>query len=150
MKRISWSILILLIAAVVRADDHHGCSAKGVAGKYSYRLAGSLLTDPTIDTYPTDVPVAGIGTFTLDKNGNVTGGGPYKSGNGLQQVTFSGTFTVDSDCTGSLALDVIVDGQDIGELDLDQVFGDNANEVHWLARSAELVVYFDAKRTSHD
>src|SRR5262249_6062201 len=120
MRRISTCSTIAFILGVLVtsnspmfADDHHGCSRNGVAGKWSYRLAGSLLINPDSDLYPNDVPVAGVGTFTLDRDGNVSGGGPYKSGNGLEQVSFSGTYTVESDCTGVLALDVVIDGDDI-------------------------------------
>jgi len=135
----------------MRADDHNGCSYHGVAGKWSYRLSGSILLDPnTSDAYPNDAPVAGVGTFTLDKDGKATGGGPYKSGNTLSHVTFSGTYTVNADCTGSLSLDTIIDGQDLGNIEFDQVFGDSMNEFHWIARSQELVVNVDGKKQFRD
>ena len=144
------SFLIVGSSSTILADDHRGCSTRGAAGNWSYRVSGSLLTDPSTDTYPTDVPVAGVGTFNLDRNGNVSGGGPFESGNGVEQITFSGTYSVDSSCTGSLAIDIVFSGQDLGVLNLEQVFGDNMNQVHWLVRNSGFVITFDGSRLFHD
>jgi hypothetical protein len=160
MKRISWPatipvvLFLLLVSASARADDHRGCSYRSVAGKWSYRLSGSGLYDPngsdTSDNYANDFPIAGLGTFTLDKDGNFSGGGPTKYGNHVIQIAFSGTYTVDADCTGSLSLDTVIDGNDIGVLEFDQVFSDNSSEVHWITRSTELVVNVDGKKLFRD
>jgi hypothetical protein len=145
------ALFALSVASSLHAQDRNGCSNRGVAGKWSYRLAGSILLDANnSDTYPNDAPIAGVGTITLDRSGNATGGGPYKSGNTLSHVTFSGTYTVNSDCIGSLSLDTVIDGQDLGNIEFDQVFGDNMNEFHWVARSQELVVNVDGKRLFRD
>jgi len=144
-------LVFLCVAGCLQAQDRNGCSVRGVAGKWSYRLSGSILLDPnTSDTYLNDAPVAGVGTFTLDRDGTATGGGPYKSGNTLSHVMFNGTYTVNSDCIGSLSLDTVIDGEDLGIIEFDQVLGDNMNEFHWIARSQELVVNVDGKKLFRD
>jgi hypothetical protein len=148
-------LLLIRTAPAMKADDHDpGCSYRSVAGNWSYRLSGSGLYDPNgsdkSDNYANDFPIAGVGTFTLDKAGNFSGGGPIKYGNHVIQVVFSGTSTVNSDCTGVLSLDTVIDGEDAGIFEFDQVFGDGSGEVHWIARDTGLVLNVDGKKQSRD
>ena len=143
-------LVVFVAARPMHASEHHACTNRTVAGTWSYRMFGSLISDPNNDGYPNDFPANGLGTFALDANGNVSGGGPYKTGCCTSQLTFSGTYSVQPDCTGSLTLDVLQDGADQGSYQLDQVFGDNSNEVHWIMTDPYHVISIDARRTVHD
>jgi len=157
MKRTSGTMLsafalasLLSVAQPARADDLKTCSNHAVAGKWSYRIAGSLLSDPNNEIYSNDFPVAGVGTFTLEKSGKVSGGGPYKSGCCVAQITFSGTYTVNGDCEGEVSVELFQDGSDVGPFTLEQVFGNNANDVHWITTDPYHVLNIDGQRLFHD
>jgi len=123
------------------------CSDRSVSGKWGFRLSGSFLTDPTSSpNYPNDEPWAGTGTFSLDRSGNITGAGFLHA----SPMTFSGTYTVDADCSGSLVIDVITDGEDQGLVHFSLVFVDNSREVHWSSTEPEFVINIDGKKLFSD
>jgi hypothetical protein len=142
------SLLTLFSASAMRAE--HGCSYRGVAGDWGFRIAGSFLTDPSnTPNYPSDVPFVGVGTFTLDRNGNVTGTGVVNSG-AIGNLTFSGTYTVDASCAGTMTLDIVQNGQEQGTFTYSLVFVDRGRELHVVSTEPEFVINLDAKKVSGD
>jgi hypothetical protein len=83
---------------VVHAQS--GCSVATLAGTYGFNNPGFVTADHSVKG--AEVPFAAVGVLTLDGAGNVSGTytlaikGEISSGN-----TVSGTYTVNSDCTGS-------------------------------------------------
>jgi len=147
---LGFALIALAAAAPLQADDHQKCSNHGAAGSWSYRFSGSLISDPNNDGYPNDFPANGVGTLTLDPSGNVSGGGPFKTGCCLSQLTFTGTSSVHADCTGSLTLEIYQDGVDQGSFVIDEVFGDNANAFHWILTDPYHVISLDGQRQFHN
>jgi hypothetical protein len=112
MKRIIGISLTLTVAAalltlfpnskrivpVARAQS--GCSVATLSGNYGFNNPGFIA--PGHSNKGAEVPFAAVGVITLDGAGNTSGTytlavkGGISSGN-----TFSGTYTVNSDCTGS-------------------------------------------------
>jgi hypothetical protein len=77
------------------------CSNVHLKGAYGFTQTGSIVGVG---------PVSNSGLMTIDENGNVTGS-QTKSVNGhISQESFSGTYTIQSDCTGSATLISKTDG----------------------------------------
>lgn len=91
----------LFATSGLQADDrdHHPCSNRKVAGDWGYTATGTR----------TGVgPVAAVGSFTLDADGNILNGQQTISFNGLiAGETLSGTYTLNEDCTGTVVVNVV-------------------------------------------
>jgi hypothetical protein len=97
-----------------------------------------------------------VGIFTLDASGNVTNGKATSSLNGaIADETFSGTYTVNSDCTGTLAAQVFdLSGNLLFTTTLNLAWDDNMRELRPIFTSAvaangtalETVISGDARK----
>jgi hypothetical protein len=98
--------LIASIAAPVHAsDDHDHCSLKRAAGKWSFTDNGTVVGVG---------PRTAVGILTLDSAGNVSNGVATSSLNGaIAQETFFGTYTVNSDCTGTISVTIYSGGVEL-------------------------------------
>src|SRR5215471_2396805 len=96
-KKIAQTALAVLFAigviASVAAPAHawdHPCSLAGAAGNWSLTDQGTVVGVG---------PRTAVGTFTLDGAGDLTNGVGTSSLNGsIAEETFSGTYTVNSNC----------------------------------------------------
>jgi hypothetical protein len=71
------------------------CTAASLQGTYVYRRTG----------FNNDVgPVAGVGTFTADGEGNLSGSGTNSRNGQIFLSTFEESYVVNPDCTGSTFL----------------------------------------------
>jgi hypothetical protein len=82
---------VLMFLAVATGSASASCSASNLDGTYGFSVRDS------------SHPLANVGTFTADGAGNITSGQITQSNNGaFSSVTFSGTYAIRSDCTGSI------------------------------------------------
>jgi hypothetical protein len=88
--------LALSIAPTVKADDK-GCSNVSLKGTFSRRDTGTVLLPAAAAG-----PVAYVGTFTFDGTGNVTSATVFSQNGNIGHGTSAGTYTVNSDCTGTI------------------------------------------------
>ena len=86
------------IAPTAKAADK-GCSAVNLLGTFSRQDTGTIVASPGGTS-----PWALVGTFTFDGNGNVTGAATSVSFGKNSNGTQTGTYTVNSDCTGTIAV----------------------------------------------
>ena len=110
--------LALAIAPSARADDK-GCTNATLRGTYAYTSTGSIVAPPAIAG-----PVVEVGTQTFNGGGTTTVTATLsQNGNFVQFNNVTGTYSVNSDCTGTFVLQlapnftlhvyfVIVDGGD--------------------------------------
>ena len=126
------------LAPTVRADDH-ACSNRSVAGPYGYTTTGTRLGIG---------PVAAVGIFTLDRNGNVLRGKQTVSFNGtIAEETYTGTYVVNSDCTGTATLVVSSSIPAFNRTStLDLVWVDNSSAIRMIFTNAQTIITVDAKR----
>jgi hypothetical protein len=143
MKRTSTSIpilctlLVLAFAPALLADDHHGCSYRSVSGDWGFTTNGTRIGVGA---------VAGAGVFTLDKNGNILNGAQTVSFNGtIADETFSGTYVVNSDCTGSATV-VVLSPIAPRTSNLNLVFVGNSNGVRMIFTDDGTILTVDGKR----
>jgi hypothetical protein len=96
------------------------------------------------------------GVFTLDAAGNLLNGKATSSLNGaIAKETFSGTYTVSSDCTGTIAVTIFdQSGAELFAVTLDIAFDDNLREMRGIFTSVvepngtalSSVIAFDARK----
>ncbi len=87
-------------------------------------------------------PGAGLGTDTFDGQGNYVGEATISFGGAIVSAQFSGTYTVNPNCTGSMVLS-FVDG---GTSNLNLVIVDKGKEVHTLSADANHTAFGTLKR----
>ena len=89
--------LALGIAPTARADDK-GCSNASLKGTFAYTMTG-VLTVPGFAG-----PFAEVGAQTFDGRGATTATATLSQNGNIRQVTITGTYTVNPDCTGTFTL----------------------------------------------
>jgi hypothetical protein len=89
---------MLSLAAMAQTGDA-ACSKNSAAGTYGFSDSGTVFTVG---------PRTAMGIFTLDGLGNLLNGKATQSLNGsISPETFRGTYTIDPDCTGTFAIEII-------------------------------------------
>jgi hypothetical protein len=154
MKRnIRRTLLILFVSTFVvstaatmqaRGKDPQ-CTLAGAAGDWGFTDTGTV-----VGVGPRMV----VGRFTLDAAGNVLNGTATANLIGsISSVTFTGTFTVKADCTGTADVVTIDQLGNKIEIKTQAIFVDNMREVHELFTSVAFngaplatVITLDAKR----
>jgi hypothetical protein len=143
-------VLFLALLLIVPVANARSCSLKGTAGKYGFTLTGVVM----LGTGP--VPIAAVGRAVLDDSGNVTGTESRSVGGGFADETFTGTYTVNPDCTGTATLAFYESTQLVRTSILSLVFDDHEREIRMVQKSLQLptgaflhvVITVEARRIS--
>jgi len=107
MRFLPWrtpaSVCAVLLAAVSMGKAQNGatqpCATATLSGSYGYLLQGDLVSQGSLEPY------ADMGILTTDGKGNLTGTGTESlAGQIYSATTISGSYIVNSDCTGSASL----------------------------------------------
>jgi hypothetical protein len=125
-------ILFAAIVGLAPSAQAGQCSLAGAAGKYGFTLTGVV----NLPTGP--VPIAAVGRATADAAGNISGTEARSVGGGFAEETFTGTWTVNSDCTGSMTLNFYESGQLVRTSALSLVFDNNEREIRMVQKSLQL------------
>jgi len=151
LAMISLTMLYVGLAPTARAQDERGCSNASVAGKWGFTTNGTVVGIGPRDS---------LGIFTLDGAGNLLNGRATASLNGsVADETFSGTYSVNPDCTGKLAIQISdLSGNKILTATLNLVFDNNVRELRAIFTSTVLpngtplgtVITVQAKRLFSD
>jgi hypothetical protein len=102
------------------------------------------------------VPIAAVGRAVLDDMGNVTGTESRSVGGGFADETFTGTYTVNPDCTGTATLAFSESGKLVRTSILSLIFDDHEREIRMVQKSLQLptgaflpvVITVEARRIS--
>ena len=120
-------ILIAGLSAAAHADDSR-CSLARSSGKWSFTDQGTVIGIG---------PRTAVGVLTLDGEGNLQNGVATSSLNGaIASETFSGTYTVNPDCTGTISVDIFSSGTEILIVTLNVAFDDNMSHMRGIFTSA--------------
>jgi hypothetical protein len=112
--------LIVSMSAFAQAEEHE-CSLTRSAGKWSFTDNGTVVGIG---------PRAAAGVFTLDGKGSLLNGVAVSSLNGsVASETVSGTYTVNSDCSGTFDVKIYAAGTELFELTAFIAFDDNMREL---------------------
>jgi len=126
------------LASLFAAALTVGLAASAHAGNFSCSLASAAgnwsLTDQ--GTVVGVGPRTAVGTFTLDGAGHLTNGVATSSLNGsIVDETFSGTYTVKRNCTGTLNVTIYSSGTEIFAVTLNTAFDDDMRELRGIFTS---------------
>ena len=120
---------LLLIAPIANARS---CSLADSAGNYGFTLTGVVVVSTG------QVPIAAVGRAALDATGNVSGTESRSVGGGFADETFTGTYTVNADCTGTATLNFYESGQLVRTSILSIIFDNNEREIRMVQKSLQL------------
>jgi hypothetical protein len=101
MRKIAALSVMLLLSCLfaLPAQAQTSCSNGSLDGTYFYQVDGPVLTGASVSPY------VELGKFIADGNGAITSGQSTTSTNGtVTPWTFTGTYVVHGDCTGTLSL----------------------------------------------
>jgi len=130
-----WTIAAVIVLAGLMLGESaraNQCRQADVAGKFGFTLTGWLIL-------PTGaVPAAAVGQANVDNRGNVTGTEARNVGGGYGDETFTGTLTVNSDCTGSMTLNFVEAGQPVRTSVLSLVVVDDNRGIRMVQKSLTL------------
>ena len=79
----------------------HACSAATLNGTYALTFSGFTTRAPVPAAINNFTPVAGGGLVTFDGHGNISAAETVSIGGLITPVNVPGTYTVNSDCTGT-------------------------------------------------
>ena len=112
--------LALGIATTAKAQGPQ-CSNASLQGTYAQKGTGVITAPPDMAG-----PLANVGTLTFDGNGNVTGVLVNSLNGTTVQTTETGTYKVNSDCTGTYTVQLAPLGITTNAF---FVIGDSLNEI---------------------
>lgn len=122
------TVLTFGLAAPALADDN--CSLARSAGKWSFTDQGTIIGIG---------PRTAVGVFAFDREGNLQNGVATASLNGaVAGETFSGTYTVNPDCTGTISVDIFASGTKILVVNLNVAFDDDMKHMRAIFASVAM------------
>lgn len=125
------AIVVISIATTANAAT---CSTATIAGDWGFTLTGTvILPAPT-----GPVPLAAALHGTADVNGNISGTEARNLGGDYADETFSGTWTVSSDCVGTVNVSFSENGQLVRTSAVTVTFDDNSKQMRGVQRSLTL------------
>jgi hypothetical protein len=120
------SLLISSIATRLSAQD--ACTAASLQGSYGFRVDGTNVSNPYLPVGP----FAAVGKNTYDGQGHMKGAIVVSTNGSIITATYTGTYTVNSDCSGSKSVAL-----SIGlTVEFDYVMDDNLREIQIIATQA--------------
>jgi hypothetical protein len=119
--------LIMSVVAPAHAWDRP-CSMARSAGNYGFTDSGTVVGIG---------PRIAVGAFNLDGAGKLQDGVATSSLNGsIAQETFSGTYAVSDDCTGTINVKIYSGGTELFAVTLNISFDDDMKQVRGIFTSA--------------
>lgn len=117
-----------------------GCSIKTITGSFGFVEQGTLLPPAVL----APVPYTNTGIATFDGDGNVSGTFTRNAGGSTASGTFTGTYTVDADCTFTIdfTTSTMLHLHQTGNITGDGIF----QEGHYIYTDAFLVATGAARR----
>ena len=92
--------LALVIAPTAKAQVNKGCDNATLQGTFAYTITGSYVAPATPGLY------AEVGSQTFDGSGTTVATGMSNSNGTAAASTRTGTYTVNSDCTGTFSFPI--------------------------------------------
>lgn len=103
MRTAAMAVLVALalgVAPMAKADDK-GCSNASLKGAFAYSADGFITAPPSLAG-----PFAEVGTQTFDGKGGTSATATLSQNGNIIPITVTGSYAVNSDCTGTFTLQV--------------------------------------------
>ena len=121
--------LRMLRPTVVRAQT--GCSATSLSVPYSYNFWGTLY-----DNVGNVYAYGDVGLISADGNGKLTGSDTVSKDGIIGQRTFTGTYTVNANCSGSAKFQF----SDGSNTSMDFALGNGAKAINFIDTDIDVIV----------
>ena len=125
--------------AVVHADDGEACTLADAAGRWGYSYSGTIVGFG---------PVASVGSFVQDAEGNVTGTQTRSFVGNIAQERIKGVVIVHADCTTAATISVYQNGVFQRTAELDGVLVDRGRALRAIFKTAGTVITTEGRRIS--
>jgi hypothetical protein len=123
------AVLLAVLAPVAHAAN---CSSATVSGNWGATLTGTLI----LPTGP--APAAAVLRARVDMEGNINGTEARNVGGDYADETFTGSWTVNADCTGTATASFFENGELVRTSVLSIVFDENSREFRMIQKSLTL------------
>jgi len=136
MRHISEVIAFAALSVLFGAPHARAwnCSDASLKGGYGYTGTGALLA---AYVGPTDAgPFAEVGRQTFDGKGHTEAAATLSANGDISQVTVEGTYSVKSDCTGTMTLNIAQFGSTV---DLSFVIDEDGNEIRAIVSDKNVI-----------
>lgn len=136
--KLKYARLLVLLAiplALLTVPIHAGasqCSTAAEAGNWAYTYSGTIFTQSG------PLPAASVGHFHQDADGNITGGQTRSVAGQAGVEDIAGTVSINTDCSGSTTIKVLVNGQLQRTAVLALVYDSNSNHLRGIFQSLTL------------
>ena len=131
------TLVVLGMAPTAKAQNR-GCSNGIMKGTFAFTAAGSITAPPTLAG-----PFAEVGTQTFDGLGGTTGTATLSANGNIFAVTWTGTYTVNPDCTGTYTLQISPFGVTVRSY---FAVGNNGTEFHAIETEAGFIIIRNGRR----
>ena len=129
-------VTCLLVSAAAMARGQETCSAQMLNGAFGFHVNGTNVIR--------GVGFAMVGRFEANGNGKFSGSGTESTGGNVGRISFTGTYSVNADCTGS----AVFTFENGATAHLDFVLIDGGNEALIIDSDAGTVESGGARRLS--
>jgi len=135
---------LLAIAQTAQANSNaNACTTSDVAGQYGYTSGGTIVSPPV-------GPFTAVGHVTLTDSGTFSGAQTTSIAGNFFEETVQGTFTVNSDCTGSATVYVYHGSTLVRTTELHLVWDHDENEMRAIFLSPGTAITLAARKMSYD
>jgi hypothetical protein len=128
------SLLALAVVPASAQEEDVACSAASLKGPFGYSLKGTVY-DNQYYTYL----IGAVGRIVADGNGAITGTMSLNFDGSSGRTQFTGTYTVDADCTGSLEISTTLVGAN-GTTHFDFVIMDDGKTIELVQTDSPFIV----------
>ena len=125
------AVAALCLSLAPAAQAAQKCSTAKAAGTWGFTLTGTLFV-------PNPVPGGAVGRLTMDTAGNISGTEARNVGGSFANETTTGSWTVNSDCTGTLTSSVYESGVLVRNSVFAFVLVDNMSKIRGVQASLTL------------
>jgi hypothetical protein len=142
---VSASLLISALATRVNAQER--CTDASALGSYAFKVDGTNVSVP-LPGGPG--PFAAVGKNTYDGKGQMKGVIVVSSNGVIIPATYTGTYHVNADCTGSKSFTLSIGGAVGPTIDLDFVLDDDLHEIRMIISDPGFAVSGSARKLFTD
>lgn len=101
-KMLTLAVATIALVLMPRARaENRGCSNSMLNGAYAYTSTGSIASPPIVAG-----PFVEVGVQDFDGKGDTTATATLSQNGNILQVSITGTYTLNPDCTGTMTLQV--------------------------------------------
>lgn len=134
----------MLLGIAQTAQAHaHACTMSDVAGTYGYTSGGTIVSPPV-------GPFTAVGRITLTDSGTISGAQTTSIAGNFFEETVEGSFTVNSDCTGSMTAYVYHGSTLVRTTGLHLVWDHDEKEVRAIFLAPGTAITLAARKISYD